>query len=357
MIDKDLITNALYDIFLQARNGRIEIDTTDHIPYTYNVHFLVSSLDIRINTTEENDDQTPTLHLDNIDRFVDALLPKVEYYYDLYKEDYPDLDEEHLVEMICASYFFNMTYFDFVNPVAYIHNLPKSKPVESCFDLNIDGKDYTVAAVHRINALNLETIDCMKVVLKDEQNIHVLPSINYQIIGNRAVIKSIQGNKDSKGSEYITPAGLPHVAGMSNKHLRNINPATLLSLTIAIKTLKEQAGVKEFDFPLYMPIRYNALIETLSRKEEMAQKRAGNTDIDKEQIIEQSIDKADTTQFNITNKLSNTVLRFLYHFDNFDITDYGDDSFTMTIKEYGESALKDDILHRIFNARTKTITR
>lgn len=93
MIDKTEVYNALYDIFLQAHNGKIEIDTLDHIPYTFNVHFMVSSIDIRLHTLVDTDSEVPTLHLDNIDALVDAMLPKVEYYYKIYREDYPDLDE------------------------------------------------------------------------------------------------------------------------------------------------------------------------------------------------------------------------------------------------------------------------
>ena len=166
-----------------------------------------------------------------------------------------------------------MTYYDFLNPIAYIKNMPESKPVEDTFNITLQDKDYTILAVHRTNALNLETIDCMKIVLKNEDTLHVLPSVSYQVNGTKATIKSIQASKNNNSSEYITPAGLPHVSGTINKPLRNINPSTLLSLTIAIRTLKEHAGVTEFSIPTIMPIRYNGLIETLTKKEIMKRKR------------------------------------------------------------------------------------
>lgn len=352
MIDKIEISNALYDIFLQAHSGKIEIDTIDHIPYTFNVQFMVSSIDLRLNTVEDDDPEVPTLHLDNIDTFVEALLPKVEYYYKLYKEDYSDLDESNMVKMICSSFFFNMTYFDFINPVAYIKNLPESNPIENVFDITLQDVDYRVLAVHRMNALNLETIDCLKIVLKNDSNIHQLPSVSYQINGNKAVIKSIQAPKDNDSSGYITPAGLPRASGTINNHLRNINPSTLLSLTIAIKTLREEAGVTEISIPTLLPIRYNGLIETLTKKE-ISKKRRNNEEYNEEEIHQQAIMVADKTQFNITNKLSNTIARFVYHLDNYEIIDYGEDSFMITIKERDVPSSKNDILHNIFNAPSK----
>ena len=104
--------------------------------------------------------------------------------------------------------------------------------------------------------------------------------------------------------------------------------------------------------PTIMPIRYNALVETLTKKEVFKRRREKQTDIDIDAIYEDSIAKADSIQFNITNKLINTISRFIYHFDNYDFTDHGDNSFMVTIKEKEKASYKDDILHDIFFAES-----
>jgi len=54
IVDRDVIIRKLQTIFNEAQNGRVIINSTDNIPFAFNVGFQVESNDPNLQTVQEN---------------------------------------------------------------------------------------------------------------------------------------------------------------------------------------------------------------------------------------------------------------------------------------------------------------
>ena len=356
IVDEKVIIEKLYEIFKEAENGRVLVNTSDDIPFVFNVAFQVESNHPEIETLKENS-TLPILEINNFDKFIELITKQVEYYLSIYDSKYPELTESNLAKLIMTSFFMNMTYEDFQNPLTYLQNVPHSHQIDGFFSFDFEGSTYDVNVTHRLNNVNLETIDRLSITIDTEDASIVLPSVNYSINNNKAYIKCIQSKSDNNPHQATIAALLPKVSGTSNSHMRNVNPLHLLSLTIAIKLISEQTDVDEFIFPTLMPVRYLGLIETLTRKTKIEATK-NNIEIDEEQLREEIEEKCNRIQTNITNKFINTIHRFSYHVDNFDIHSFDDYASYISLVPTDRQNEKKDFLNTIVgNLNNKRIKK
>jgi len=270
----------------------------------------------------------------------------------IYDSKYPELTEENLAKMVMTTFFFNMTYEDFQNPLNYLQNIPHMHPISNTMSININGQEYKIRVIHETNNINLETIDRLEIFMDVGRLSILLPHVNYSINGDKAYIKCIQSSSDNNPYQQNLAPLLPKVSGTSNNFMRNINPLHLLSLTIAIKAITEQTDVKEFIFPTLMPIRYNGTIETLIRKRKQEAKKNGEVIEDEEQLREEVIQKCNSIQTNITNKYINTIFRFSYHINNYRVQNDEFSSY-LNLARTSETCSGNNILNSIMDATTQ----
>lgn len=352
VVDEKVIIAKLYSIFKEAKNGRVTIDTTDDMPFTFNVAFQVESNIPEIHTVQE-DSTLPILEINNLKLFIKTIHEQAEYYMDFYKSKYPELTEENLAKMVMVSFFFNMTYEDFQNPISYLKELPHTHPINAEYSFEFEDAKFSAKIIHEINQLNLETIDRLEIILDTKDVSILLPHVNYSISKDKAYIKCIQSTYANNPYQPIIAQLLPKVSGTANSFMRNINPLHLLSLTIAIKAISDQTDVKEFVFPTFMPVRYLGAIETLMRKTKLEAKKNNIVIEDEEQLREEMTDRYNSIQTNITNKFVNTINRFTHHINNYSVLNYDDYASYLSIAQTRDECTGNNFLTNIMKTRER----
>lgn len=307
------IDEILADIFMQAQKGRIEIGSGED-RWVYFLKFFA---------------QTPFHKVENADGIIlkipnwNAFVQEVENYLkaskNFYAQDqsYMELDNYSFLQKRIVDLLINASPSDCEDMCKYVQiraKMHKSKDFSGIEHLGeFKGMDICTSITKNQNGrASFEAPYAFTPFFADYMgSSFVLPSVIYGIADDQVYIMAIQNlQKDKQTFQFAkkTDRLLRKVNNgfdlktlpIEDQNLANVSPNALVSLSIFAQYMQDNGFVKVVA-PSYLPIRY-------ANKIEMINQRYGGMQINS------ALDKVDNIQYNMTNKLINTLFRFSRHF-------------------------------------------
>ena len=294
--------DIIKELFEETRNGKVTIECLNDDKWTFNVKCFLNVNEIQ----NEEDEETPVVHINNMNEFKRVFNEYVKYASEFYKEDkdYYDLSNKGFYKKLLLDLLASASVTDLYDFEKYVYKKTLMIKDDLIKEINTEvGKylDYNINLNISKTMSNLEAPYKAKFIFKGVDGNFTLPSITFGVIRNKAYIMAIQFKGDVKANS--TSKKLDRYFRKVNKDvdestdIANVSPNALVALTLFNSYLK-QIGVKEVEATCFMPIRYNTNKINYMRKTKIES------------------DEYDHIQFNITNKFMNLFNRYAYHFNN-----------------------------------------
>lgn len=303
-LDFDYVQSILDDFFKQTETGFVKIGNEKDGYW----HFYIS-LSNSLSVEPSQGEQTVVVRDKN--QFVKSISEYLEIAQNFYEsdKDYYDLDVRSFHEKLIMDLFVNATNFDFNNIEEYILNRTKmiSDKNTQCGTLLLgEFNGCEIVANISKNHSYLEGPYKFNVkTVKDEEKF-VLPSITFGRIDDKLFLyaiqrtKEAQANKLSKQMDRLFRKANKGV-DMEDEILSQISTNALVSLVVFLAHQQEK-GITQVEGINFMPVRYDA------------QLTKDITFAENEQAETEMTEKHNKNQFNITNKFTNTIMRYAHHF-------------------------------------------
>lgn len=259
------------DIFLEEIVPECALNTLSIANYKPALSFNTKIKEINKIYGDLNNHNKPVLIIDNINSFLMEFVKYVKnaiYFY------FDGLFSYVNIKTVSSLIFANMSINDLMDPISFFKcqtNFIKWSPVND-FSLNFLG--YEANIIIKKNVPLLESPYSFGIQIRDKENVFYLPSILFGISDNEAFVYAIQ-NKDKSNSTlkkkinrmlYKINAGYVKNEVESEKlNTLDVTMSFIAIVTIFIKYLKE-IGIKNLNVPVFMPIRYNAHMESCKRR-------------------------------------------------------------------------------------------
>ncbi len=280
----------------------------------------------------------PVLDIPSYEEFLLKIEKYLEVAKDFYSQDevYYEISGEAFKEKLFFDLIINTTIYDETNLNNYIQRrtnmLQNDFPKES-FSLGKFGA-YDLKCQISKNRSNLESPFKCEMGFQDESgDCFNLPAVNFGIDGNSCYIFSIQNDvykQHSPLAKRVDRYFRKVNGGVDMEDIvANVSPNALVSLTVFSSFLK-QNKIMEVVAPDFMPIRYNTNLEAKT-------KRVADDD---------SFEKIDRDQFNMTNKFMYLFLRYNHHFPEA-VADYDIDKGEMHLALKNGSKIDENIIYDI----------
>ena len=256
-----------------------------------------------------------------ISKLEDYLLVAREVYYFEQSYLYYNLDDENFTKKLILDLLINATPFDYENIITFT-----SKKIEALSN-EIIPERFKIGEYNGVQVLgeikknysNLEAPYKFCIAFTDGENYYHLPSLTFEIQNEKQINLYAIQNKKILDQNPLAKKLDRHFRKVNkdvplDQNIANISPSALVSFSIFQSYFSIHNFQKINAIP-FMPIRYNAHL---------------NLKMAKTMNEELATDESDRIQFNITNKLLYTLLRFEHHFPQCQ-TSYDDITGEMSI--------------------------
>lgn len=334
-------------IFNQAKQGVVKIGDEKY-PWVFHTKFF-ADIENASNTTNSG---YPVIKITNYALFLDLieeyfLVAKKFYSRD---EEYFDLEKNtDFEEKLFLDLMINATPKDMQNILGYIKTRTEmlKTPLETGrLDLG-EFNGFKVTGVVTKRWSNLESPFRFIPEFFDpvSKTTFTLPTITFGIVDGVAQVGAIQNENPNQ----TAPAAkkLDRYFRKVNKDvdpediIYNISPNALVSFTMFVSYL-ENLGVKKIESSPFQPIRYNS------------QKAGKYVYAKSQEAINKIADEMNRNQFNATNKVLYTLLRYAHHFSNTEAY-FDENTQTMHLHFSNLPSIKtDNIIYDIANIGKNT---
>ncbi|MBO5954458.1 MAG: hypothetical protein J6Q13_00635 [Clostridia bacterium] len=342
-LTNEYVEKLLENVLTQMEIGKVEIGDEQFGKWTFFVQLLtekssINNGEIAVKVKEK-----------------EVLVEKLKEYLAVastfYEKDklYFELSDNSFCEKLILDLIVNATNFDFNNILKFVEqrikmlkheDLTLSETVIGQYDIKQFEESDIVVEVEK-NKSNLEGPYKFKIMLDNNRESFVLPSITFGCVDDEIYLYCIQGEKE-KQTNRLAKQMDRHFrkankgVDMEDEILSQVSVSALVSLIIFL-TYQKMQGIKTIKAVNFMPLRYNSnLTSGLMR---------AKTDEAKQEFEE----KHNRNQYNISNKFFNTIIRYAHHFDE----DFSyDDISEELVCGLTENNFKDDenILYNIENS-------
>ncbi len=321
------IDEILADIFMQAQKGRVEIGAGED-RWVYFLKFFV---------------QTPTHKVENADGIIlnipnwSEFVKEVENYLkaskNFYAQDqsYMELDNYSFLQKRIVDLLINVSPSDCENMNKYVQTRTKMYKSKDFSGMQHFGtfKNMDICASITKNQQSRASFEApyafTPFMADDQGSAFVLPSVIYGIADDKIHLMAIQNlQKDKQTFDFAKKADRllrkvnsgfdAKTLSPEDQDLANVSPNALVSLSIFAQFMQDN-GFTKVVAPSYLPIRYSNKTENINQKYRFTQ-------------IDSALERVDDIQYNMTNKLINTLFRFSRHFPS--TTCEYDDQFMAT---------------------------
>lgn len=339
------------DIFAQAESGSVTIGNPGN-QWRYYLRFYAKTPQ----KTTPNNTSYATINIPDFNLFLD----KLEKYLAVASQFYEG-DQEYLmledsndgyVQKQILDLLINCSPVDCENIYKYIDTRTKmlkanveigKKELGTYNGLKIVSN---ITKNNRIRA-SFEGPYCYTTTLIDQDNNKfTLPSIVFGVADNTLHVFAVQNFGENEKKENPLVKKMDRYFRKVNKgvdlqsELAQVTPNALVALTIFFEYAQSK-NKTNVEVPSYMPIRYHGNKVAGMRKLEGAEKAKW-------------LNEHNRNQYNITNKMVNTLFRYCYHFDN-SKCEFDENSLKTFLKiDSNNASCNDNILYDIANAVKQT---
>lgn len=296
-------------------------------------------------------DNTSVLEIPDPNLFAEKVDDYLKYAFPFYSNDknFFMLTNKSYKEKLFLDLIVNAGNYDYTNIYSYIDT--RTKMLQNTIQCGIfpvgtyNGFSVT-AQVEKVFS-NLEAPYRMHFIFSnDNKEYFQIPSITFGLVDNSVYIYAIQSKKDNKKNSVSKT--LDRFFRKVNKDIPQddeilsvVSPNALVSLTLFLSIMK-QNGIKGVIAPNFQPTRFYS-----NKSAKLSRNISEN---EKEKFLE----KHYRDQFNITNKFTNTMIRYCHHFQNCEYF-YDDIRQQSTIKLSKQNPENDNIIFDIDKIPTANI--
>lgn len=298
--------DILNKILNQAQKGKIEIQNQDGTSWNFFVGLKNNKSD------EINNGDLAVVVQDKV-----RLAKHLERYLDVARDfycldkDYYDLTDDSLDEKLIMDLLINSSNYNLNNFEKFVLERTEMLKENGISQDEIYLGAYLdcdmIANIDK-NHSNLEAPYKFSFKLQNGEESFMLPSVTFGKIKDKVVVYAIQGLKKKQDNPLSKKLDrhfrkLNKDVDMNDDILSQVSTNALVSMVGFVSYIKS-IGAKEIEAVNFLPVRYYT---QLTRGEMLSQKNKGS--------YEDFLKLHDSNQFNMTNRFTNTLLRYAHHFN------------------------------------------
>ena len=308
-LKKEYVEKLLENVLTQMEIGKVEIGDEQFGKWTYFVKLLTEKSETNKGEISVRIKEKEIL----VEKLKEYLIRATEFY----KKDkeYFELTDESFCEKLILDLFVNATNFNFNNFFKFLEQRTKMLEKE---DLTLSEtvignheikqyEDFDIVIIIEKNKSNLEGPYKFKIILDNNRESFILPSITFGCVEDEIYLYCIQGEKEKQTNKFAKQMDrffrkANKDVDMEDEILSQVSVSALVSLTIFL-TYQKMKGIKTIKAVNFMPLRYNSNLTSGLMKAKTCEAK------------QEFEEKHNRNQYNISNKFFNTLIRYAFHFN------------------------------------------
>lgn len=307
------LEDVIVDILRQGQTGVVSINASEG-KWDYYMKFLT-----KIQSSKLNKNRGIVFNIPNWQDFVYQVKKYLDASEEFYAQDqeYLGLDDYEFTQKRILDLFVNVSPADCDNLNKYVKT--RTKMFQSHVDCTIKNigelDNYDICASISKNQQSRASFEApytfTPFFVNENFEPFILPSVVFGVVDDKIHLMAIQ-NLQRKKQDYPFAKKMDRMLRKVNsgfdektlaeedKFLANVSPNALVTLSIFAQYMQDQ-GLTKVVAPSYLPIRYSNKTENIEQNKRFS-------------VIDEELAKVDQIQYNMTNKLINTLYRFAEHF-------------------------------------------